>query len=182
MSGSGRLTGSASDTEEAQSLRGVTCAYIADIMTMKSRPYAASDFSSCLSIFDSNVPAYFAPAEREQFVQFLQTRDPLRYLYFVSIANGAVVACHGLELDAKNRKGSFVWGMVDRALHGRGIGTSMTLERIKIAKATPDIDEVVLSTSQHTHRFYARHGFVVTKITPGGFGAGLDCYDMRLAI
>ncbi len=58
----------------------------------------------------------------------------------------------------------------------------MTRDRIKIAKETPNLAEVVLSTSQRTHGFYARHGFVVTKITPDGFGPGLDCYDMRLLL
>lgn len=157
-------------------------AYIAVVMTIKSLSYVTGDFSSCLSIFESNVPTYFALAEREQFVQFLETKDPLRYLYFVSTLDGAVVACHGLELDAKNKRASFVWGMVDRAFHGRGVGTCITRERIKIAKETPNFAEVVLSTSQRTHGFYARHGFVVTKITPDGFGPGLDCYDMRLLL
>ncbi len=76
---------------------------------------------------------------REQFVQFLETKDPLRYLYFVSTLEGAVVACHGLELDATNQRASFAWGMVDRAFHGRGVGTCMTRERIKIAKETPTL-------------------------------------------
>lgn len=163
-------------------MRRANLAYIAVVMTIRSRSYVPGDFSSCLSIFESNVPRYFAPAEREQFVQFLETKDPLRYLYFVSTLEGAVVACHGLELDATNQRASFAWGMVDRAFHGRGVGTCMTRERIKIAKETPNVAEVVLSTSQRTHGFYARHGFVVTKITPDGFGPGLDCYDMRLLL
>lgn len=163
-------------------MRRANLAYIAVVMTIRSRSYVTGDFSSCLSIFESNVPTYFAPVEREQFVHFLETRDPLRYLYFVSTLDGAVVACHGLELDAKNQRASFVWGMVDRAFHGRGVGTRMTSDRIKIAGETPNLAEVVLSTSQRTHGFYARHGFVVTKITPDGFGPGLDCYDMRLLL
>ena len=117
-----------------------------------------------------------------QFVQFLQTKDPRRYRYSVSMLDGAVAACHDLELDATSRRASFVCGMVDRASHERCVETAMTRDRTKIAKGTPNIAEVVLSTSQHTHGFYARHGFVVTKVTTNGFGPGQDCYDMRLTI
>ena len=72
--------------------------------------------------------------------------------------------------------------MVDRAFHERGVGTAMTRDRIKIAKETSNIAEVLPSTSQRTRGFYARHGFVVTKVTTIGFGPGPDCYDMRLTI
>lgn len=58
----------------------------------------------------------------------------------------------------------------------------MTSERIRMAKEMLDIDEVMLATSQQTNEFYARHGFVITKVTPDGFGPRLDCYDMRLVL
>nr|MBC8799133.1 GNAT family N-acetyltransferase [Pseudomonas congelans] len=35
------------------------------------RPYTLADRERCLDIFDSNVPRYFDPAEREQFARFL---------------------------------------------------------------------------------------------------------------
>ena len=35
------------------------------------RPYAIGDKNACLALFDSNVPDFFDPTERDLFVDFL---------------------------------------------------------------------------------------------------------------
>ncbi|WP_383698300.1 hypothetical protein, partial [Streptomyces sp. NPDC057494] len=44
----------------------------AKAFSMNLRLYRPADASACLSIFDSNVPTYFAPEERSDFGRFLQ--------------------------------------------------------------------------------------------------------------
>ncbi|QWK81540.1 GNAT family N-acetyltransferase [Ochrobactrum sp. BTU1] len=65
-------------------------------------------------------------------------------------------------------------------LHRKGFGTYLFKARLEQARHLPNIDELVLSTSQHSAGFYERLGFRVSKITPNGFGPGLDCWDMTL--
>lgn len=60
------------------------------IMTI--RTYVDSDCAAGLGIFDSNVPEYFASAERAEFARFLQAPDAD---FFVVERDGSVVGCGG---------------------------------------------------------------------------------------
>jgi len=62
------------------------------------------------------------------------------------------------------------------------LGTRLTQERLRLARASATVSRRVLATSQHTAGFYRQHGFTVSKITPVGFGPGLDRYDMTLQV
>jgi predicted GNAT family N-acyltransferase len=145
-----------------------------------SRPYISDDFSACLAIFDSNVPTFFAPEERADFCQFLGTINAEDRPYLVLTRKGSVIACGGLIIETAKRQASLAWGMVDRTLHGQGLGTSLTQARLALVGATPNIAELMLATSQHTGGFYEGFGFTVSKVTPDGFAPGLDRWDMTL--
>ncbi|WP_395449681.1 GNAT family N-acetyltransferase [Aminobacter sp. UC22_36] len=147
-----------------------------------SRPYMADDFSACLAIFDSNVPSFFAPEERAEFCQFLGSVNAEDRPYLVLVSKGSVIACGGLVTETEKRQAGLAWGMVDRAFHGQGLGTSLTQARLALARADPDIAELTLATSQHTRGFYEGFGFTVSKVTPDGFAAGLDRWDMTLRL
>lgn len=77
---------------------------------------------------------------------------------------------------------SLAWGMVDPALQGQGFGTALLRARLDAAARIPSIRRVILDTSQHTHGFYARFGFVILTVTPDGYGDRLDRLDMELLI
>lgn len=147
-----------------------------------SRPFARDDFAACLSIFDSNVPPFFDPSERPEFCAFLHGITADRTPYLVLLRNGIVVGCGGLIIDADARQATLCWGMIHRACHGAGLGTALTRERLGLAAALPQVDEVVLATSQHTQQFYAGFGFGLRSVAPNGFGAGLDRWDMALRL
>ncbi len=147
-----------------------------------SRPYATEDRQACLSIFDSNVPAFFALQERSEFLEFLERIGSVDTTYLVLVNGDTVVACGGLTINVKDQQASLSWGMVDRAVHGAGLGTALTRARLALARSIPGINDVVLATSQHTKGFYERFGFAVTHHTPDGFGFGLDRCDMQLAL
>jgi ribosomal protein S18 acetylase RimI-like enzyme len=147
-----------------------------------SRAYRSDDFDACLSIFDGNVPAFFSKDERDEFGQFLKDIEPERTPYIVLTLSDCVVACGGLSLDVSNGVASLSWGMVDRTVHRQGLGTRLIQERLKLARASPNVSRLVLATSQHTAGFYRQHGFTVSKIMPDGFAPGLDRYDMTLQV
>jgi predicted GNAT family N-acyltransferase len=147
-----------------------------------SRPYISDDFSACLAIFDSNVPNFFAPQERSDFCQFLASINDTDRPYLVLTRNGSVIACGGLIAETDKRQAHLAWGMVDRAFHGQGLGTTLTQARLALARATPDIAELMLATSQHTHGFYEGFGFTVSNVTADGFASGLDRWDMTLPL
>ncbi|NSZ87253.1 GNAT family N-acetyltransferase (plasmid) [Agrobacterium tumefaciens] len=147
-----------------------------------TRHYRKEDANACLAIFDSNVPRFFGSEERVEFAQFLGEVDRSMFPYLVLTLDGRIVACGGLSIASEPTMVSLSWGMVDQAYHRRGLGTRLTRERLNLARSSAGIAEVSMATSQHTSRFYEKHGFRIERITPNGFAAGLDRYDMTLRL
>lgn len=144
---------------------------------MKFRLYRPTDASACLSIFDSNVPTYFAPEERSDFEGFLLVQA-VDCAFQIIERDGSVIACGGITRRGDGSAG-FCWGMVQRALHRQGIGRELTLARLRQAEVDSSITHITLSTSQHTQGFYAGLGFHVTRVVPDGHGAGIDAVEMK---
>lgn len=142
------------------------------------RAYASGDHAACLRLFDGNTPTFFAPQERDEFIAFLHDIGPWPYL--VGEMGGAVVACGGFEVAGESA--TLTFGMVDRALQGRGIGRALTLARLQAIRLAPGVDKVVIETSQHSAGFYGRLGFRVTEVSENGFGPGLDRWVMVLQL
>lgn len=147
--------------------------------TIIARPYAASDRTACLALFDGNVPRFFAVEERAAFADFLDRRAA-DWSYQLLVIDGNVVACGGHALVDDDTTALLCWGIVDAARQGTGLGTRLTTTRIDTARACPTVRRVRLDTSQHTAGFYRRFGFVAEAITANGYGPGLDRCDMTL--
>ena len=147
-----------------------------------SRPYTPRDYSACLALFESNLPRFFAPEERAEFCQYLESVDDSEPPYLVLVSDEKIIACGGLAIEPDKRQARLAWGMVDRAHHRQGLGTLLLRARLEQARSASNIDEVALETSQHSCGFYERFGFQVIKIIPDGFGAGLDRWDMTLRL
>jgi predicted GNAT family N-acyltransferase len=146
-----------------------------------SRPYFAAYKPACLAVFDSNVPTFFASAERPEFCEHLASVGAMApYLAF--LVNDVIVACGGLTIDAARHEATLSWGMVARECHRQGLGTHITEARLALARSIPGLDQVILSTCQHTHGFYGRFGFTVSGVTPEGLGTNLDRWDMVLRL
>jgi len=145
---------------------------------MVVRDYQNSDRERCLSVFDSNVPRYFAPEEREQFASFLDSQ-PGTYLV---VENGTeLVGCGGYAAHADGTV-ALCWGMVQASFHGRGIGRLLLQKRLDRIRSDLTIRRVTMNTSQHTHTFFEEFGFVVHQILPDGYAPGLDRYEMSLVL
>ncbi|KAG0919474.1 hypothetical protein G6F32_016130 [Rhizopus arrhizus] len=144
---------------------------------MKLRLYRPTDASACLSIFDSNVPTFFAAEERSDFERFLLVQA-VDFAFQVIERDSSVIACGGITRRGDGSAG-FCWGMVPRALHRQGIGRELTLARLHPAAADSSIPHIPLSTSQPTQGFYAGLGFHVTRVIPDGHGAGSDAVEME---
>lgn len=141
------------------------------------RPYVMQDRAACLALFDSNVPQFFDRSERAVFERFLE-HDVGAWHYLVIVR--AVVACGGHALSADGRVAGFGWGMVERRLHGQGLGRALTEARLAACRRSAGLSRIELDTSQHTHAFYARFGFAVERVVADGYGPGLDRWDMAL--
>ncbi|MFG6085652.1 GNAT family N-acetyltransferase [Stenotrophomonas indicatrix] len=144
---------------------------------MNLRLYRPTDITVCLSIFDSNVPPYFAPQERGDFERFLHEHAAQCAFQVIEI-EGRVVACGGLWNGGEG-SASFCWGMVERGRHRQGLGRALAVARLHQAAADPSVQRITLSTSQHTQGFYAGLGFQVVRVVADGHGAGIDAVEMQ---
>ena len=91
-----------------------------------------------------------------------------------------MVAGAGYSISTDGTTASLGWGMVHPKLHLQGLGTILLLARLRALRLMPNVEHVLLDTSQHTQGFYARFGFVVKQVVRHGYGSGLDRWDMAL--
>jgi ribosomal protein S18 acetylase RimI-like enzyme len=146
---------------------------------MNLRPYTSTDFEACLAIFDSNVPRFFAPEERAEFIEFLE--QPMGVYFVVEDELKALIGCGGYG-EIKGI-GVLTWGMVRHDLHKQGVGRFLLRERIAHLKAyQPHLREIHMNTSQHSVNFFEREGFRATKVKMNGFAPGLHEYHLKLEI
>ena len=148
--------------------------------SLSARSYSPADRSTCLGIFDSNVPDSFRDSERADFEAFL---DSLPGTYFVvEDESGRAVACGGYAVNPGTTCADLCWGMVARDRQREGIGRFLTELRLQRIQADPALTEVGLRTSHLTLSFYERLGFIVEDVRQDGIAPGLHLCTMRLKI
>jgi ribosomal protein S18 acetylase RimI-like enzyme len=143
------------------------------------RSYRPADRAACLAILDSNVPRYFAPAERAQFAAWL---DAPAGFYGVLCAEGEVpIGCGGIvHAKESSRIAVLTWGMIHADRHRQGWGRALLQARLAHLLDMPDVEIVILNTSGAAVGFYRRFGFREVRIIPNGYGPGIDRYEMEL--
>lgn len=139
------------------------------------REMTTEDLEGCLQVFDSNVPRFFTAPERDEFHEFLLA---LPGPYYVLERESGLLACGGYAVTLETGVADLCWGMVRSDLHGRGLGRALTEMRIRRALEDPATKRMELNTSQHTAGFYEKLGFRTVRMTPDGYGPGLDRHDM----
>ena len=145
---------------------------------MKLRPFQSSDKITCLAIFESNLPQYFAEREREEFSIYLN--EECFPNYWVLEDEDKIVGCGGIYENFKKNSVGLAWGMIHNDYHKKGYGAFLTKFRVERMVEQYPTHIKRLATSQHTFPFYERMGFKVAKITEKGFDNHIDRYDMIL--
>lgn len=149
---------------------------------VRFRPYTKEDRAACLALCDGNTPKYFAPEERQDFVDFLDDLSVLSGAYLVLERGDEIVGCCGYHVDGATGTASFRWGMAARSQHKTGLGKIMLKERIKRVKEHGSANRIQIDTSQLSAPFFAHFGFTTTSTVPDGFGPGIDHVAMELTL
>lgn len=139
------------------------------------RIYNHLDKETVLDLFDANCPAYFAPEEREDLNNYL---DSELEDYFVVESEGRVVACGGINIQQDKNKGVLSWDMIHPDSQKKGIGKALVEHRVKHLKENRKVDRIGVRTAQFTHEFYAKCGFVLKEVVKDYWAPGYDLYDM----
>ncbi len=147
---------------------------------MHYRPYHPADRTACLAIYDGNAARFFSPGDREAFAAFLDAGQG--FFGVLCDDDGTVVGCGGLGTRDEGRTAVLTWGMVRADRHGEGLGRTLALARLLRLTEMPQVTRVAVNTSDQTAGFFEKLGFQVTKVTPDGYRAGLDRYDLELPV
>jgi ribosomal protein S18 acetylase RimI-like enzyme len=139
------------------------------------RPYQTADFTSIVGLFHLNTPSFFHPQEQADLEAFLA--DELEN-YYVIENEGEVVACGGSN--AEEGTGWLSWYIVHPDYQGKGLGRQLVDKNLEILKRDTRVTEIEVRTSQLTHIFYEKAGFVLIETADDYWGPGLHLYRMKL--
>ncbi len=146
---------------------------------MQIRPFNPhTDVPVLLSLLRLNTPAFFAPEEEEDFINYLKYEATR---YFVVEADGQLVGCGGYNNPDGPTLFRLSWDIVHPAWQGQGIGRQLVAFRIQQISDVEDGTAVIVRTSQHVYRFYERQGFVLKEVVRDYWAAGYDLYQMEYA-
>lgn len=143
---------------------------------LRIRPYQITDLEDILTIFDSNVPQYFAASERADLIRYLQEEIAD---YFVVLQQDQLIGAGGINYDADGTTARLSWDFIDRDFHKSGAGTFLTHYRIQHALAKENIDTLMVRTSQLAEAFYVKQGFHVLERITDYWAPGFDMVNMR---
>jgi GNAT superfamily N-acetyltransferase len=145
-------------------------------MELQFRRYESSDRGTCLSLFDANCPAYFAPAEREEYCAFL---NELPTTYTVVNSNAVIVGAFGIRKVDSNAR--LNWIIVDRDCQGGGIGSAIMVEAI-VQATQLGCRAIDIAASHLSAPLFAQLGAKEVRFTNHGWGPGMHRADMVLPL
>jgi GNAT superfamily N-acetyltransferase len=141
------------------------------------RPYRRDDKNDCVSMFDANCPAFFAPNERAGYEAYL---DRVPASYEVCEVDGRVSGGFGIA-DTGDGASIISWILLSPDVQGMGIGSQVMNRVIRKSRAW-DATLIRIATSPKAADFFARFGAVRRSTTKDGWGPGMDRVDMELPL
>ena len=145
---------------------------------MEIREYQSGDHEACLQIMQSNIPEYCHEGDLADFARFL---DHLPGPFFVVVhPKAGLIACGGIAFGrTTSTEAILCYGMVTGSQLRRGIGSELLRKRLEFfLPRAPQVERIVVNTTQKTEGFFRRFGFSVVERQLDGFGSGLDRVSM----
>lgn len=141
------------------------------------RPYKTEDKKDLIELIRLNTPQYFHQSEEADLSNYL---DNELETYFVVETENEIVGCGGINYEKNSTTGIIAWDIIHPNYQGKGIGKKLLLHRIDALKKDKSIKSIVVRTSQHTDKFYAKCGFNLEFVTKNYWAKGFDLYQMKI--
>jgi [ribosomal protein S18]-alanine N-acetyltransferase len=140
------------------------------------RPYTTADKETVIRLLRLNTPAYFSPDEEKDLVYYL---DHEIEFYFVVESGNQLVGCGGFNFSDNPGIGKISWDILHPEFQGKAIGTKLLQHRIAKLREFPELEKIIVRTSQLAYRFYEKSGFAVTETTKDYWAPGFDLVTME---
>ncbi|WP_242919941.1 GNAT family N-acetyltransferase [Pontibacter liquoris] len=143
------------------------------------RPYSPNDKEALLALLRLNTPQYFHPAEEQDLSDYLEqyAQD-----YFVVTEAATLVGSGGINYFEADKVARLSWDIIHPDFQGKGIGRKLTEFRIARISTHPEIDTIVVRTTQLVYGFYQKAGFALTNTAKDFWAPGFDLYQMEMKI
>ncbi|MFZ6052118.1 GNAT family N-acetyltransferase [Halocola ammonii] len=144
----------------------------------KIRPYQPTDKTALLEILKLHSPEFFDPSEEEDFINYL---DYELDQYFVVVDRDKVIGGGGFNRGFDDGSAARIsWDLIHPNYRGKGIGSELLNYRIEKLKKLPELQKIVVRTTQLSYPFYQRGGFSVKSVEEDFWADGYDLYLMEM--
>ena len=141
------------------------------------REYTTKDKEETLELLRLNTPEFFSESEEADFINYLENK---REDYFVVEEEGKIIGAGGINYFFKEKIARISWDVISPNFQGKGIGRKLSEHRIKYINGKPEIDVIVVRTSQLVYRFYEKMGFKLARIEKDFWAKNYDLYQMEM--
>ena len=142
---------------------------------LEFKDYSMESYNDCIELFDLNCPEFFAPIEKNDYIEFLnQTKEGYVTIHHDSILIGA----YGVH-KTSSESASQSWTLIHPKYQNQGIGR-LIMERVFSYLESNQLDNLFLSTSQQTEAFFLKFGAIRIDYIENGWDEGLHRIEMKI--
>jgi [ribosomal protein S18]-alanine N-acetyltransferase len=142
-------------------------------------PYRKEFLQHAEAIFDSNVPDFVAPEEKQDLLFFLE-KETQDLSYYILFSEGEALGMCGYHIDKDKNEAILCWGLLHRKAHSRKLGSAMLQFRIEEIRKISSSAKIICRTSHVTEGFFAKFGFKTIEKKENYWGEGLHLRKMVL--
>ena len=142
---------------------------------LEFKDYSMESFNDCIELFDLNCPEFFAPIEKNDYIEFLnQTKEGYVTIHHDSILIGAY-GVHKTSPESASQS----WTLIHPKYQNQGIGR-LIMERVFSYLESNQLGNLLLSTSQQTEAFFMKFGAIRIDYIENGWDEGLHRIEMKI--
>lgn len=141
------------------------------------RAYSNKDKQKTIELLRQNTPEYFDSSEEMDFNKYLENEIEE---YFVYEENSEIIGAGGINYFPNEKMARISWDMIDPKHQGKGIGKKLTQYRINHLNKNPNIELIIVRTTQMVYKFYEKMGFELERTEKNFWAKNFDLYQMKM--
>jgi [ribosomal protein S18]-alanine N-acetyltransferase len=141
------------------------------------REYSYKDKSKVIELLRKNTPEYFDASEENDFENYLENEVED---YYVFEENSEIIGAGGINYFTEQKLARISWDIINPKSQGNGIGKKLTQYRVNHLNRNPNIESIIVRTTQLVFKFYEKMGFELEKVEKEFWAKDFDLYQMKM--
>ncbi|KAB1066497.1 GNAT family N-acetyltransferase [Tamlana haliotis] len=137
------------------------------------RKYSKEDKQKVIKLLRQNTPKYFVPSEEIDFENEVED-------YFVYEQHSEIIGAGGINYFPNDKIARISWDIIHPNHQGKGIGKALMQYRMNHLIEKPNIEFIVVRTTQLAFQFYEKTGFKLIRIEKDFWAKDFDLYEMKM--